>query len=229
MIPARLGSTRIPKKNIRYLDDKPLIQYPIDLVRESGLFNADEIFINACEPEFAAVAEQFGVNYHKRPHEYSTDTATNREFTYDFLKSNACDFVVMLNTTSPLLRVDTITSFINFVKKDEYDGVFSVVAYRSESFYRDKPLNFDITKKVNSQHLEPVSKIVWALTAWRREPFLRRYENNIEPIFCEGEKISTFEIPEDECCDLDTPEDWNIAEGMIQARKLNASARFMNI
>lgn len=38
MIPARLGSKRISRKNIRYMDQKPLIQYPIDLALDSGLF-----------------------------------------------------------------------------------------------------------------------------------------------------------------------------------------------
>ena len=48
MIPARMGSKRIPKKNIRYMLDKPLIQYPIDLAKESNAF--ESIWINTESP-----------------------------------------------------------------------------------------------------------------------------------------------------------------------------------
>ena len=44
MIPARMGSKRIPHKNIRYLYDKPLIQYPIDLALTSNAF--ESIWVN---------------------------------------------------------------------------------------------------------------------------------------------------------------------------------------
>ena len=42
MIPARMCSKRIPKKNIRYMLDKPLIQYPIDLAKNCGGFEDGE-------------------------------------------------------------------------------------------------------------------------------------------------------------------------------------------
>ena len=45
MIPARMGSTRVPKKNIRLLNNKPLVQYVIDAAKESNCF--DQIYMNS--------------------------------------------------------------------------------------------------------------------------------------------------------------------------------------
>jgi hypothetical protein len=64
--------------------------------------------------------------------------------------------------------------------------------------------------------LEPVEKTVWALTAWKRQTFIRLEQQGICPIF--GGRLGTFSIPKDEACDLDTEEDWKIAEGSIRAR-----------
>ena len=55
MIPARLGSKRIPKKNIRYMGDKALIQYPIDLALKSGAF--ESVWVNTESKELGKVIQ----------------------------------------------------------------------------------------------------------------------------------------------------------------------------
>lgn len=87
MIPARMGSRRIPKKNIRYMLDKPLIQYPIDLAKNSGAF--DSIWVNTESKSLGHTCEKMGICFHERPLELSGDKATNRDFTYEFLKGTS--------------------------------------------------------------------------------------------------------------------------------------------
>lgn len=225
MIPARLGSKRIPKKNLRYLADKPLIQYPIDLASESGCFA--ETWVNTESEELGHLAERMGAKFHRRPAELATDTATNRDFTYEFLQQHPCDYVVMVNTTSPLLRTETIQSFVQYVENNEFETVLSVIAEKAETFFRGEPLNFSTKEKINSQFLEPVEPVVWALTAWRRSSFLAMQEAGQNPVF--GGKLGKFAIPKDESCDLDTEEDWRIAEGILAARSQNLPKRYMEI
>lgn len=216
MIPARLGSKRIPKKNIRYMGDKALIQYPIDLALRSGAF--ESVWVNTESKELGKVIQTMGAQFHERPKELAGDTATNREFTYEFLEKHPCDYVVMVNTTSPLLRQETLDKFMEYVKENDFDTILSVVSEKEETFYQDKPLNFSLQEKVNSQLLEPVEKIVWAMTAWKRKTFMRLQEEGKNPVF--GGKIGKFAIPKDESCDLDTEEDWRIAEGILLSRTL---------
>ncbi len=227
MIPARLGSKRIPRKNLRYLGEKPLIQYPIDLALQIPQF--ESIWVNSESAELGKAIQGMGVQFHKRPEAFSADNCTNREFTYHFMCHHECDYVIMINPTSPLLRLDTVKRFIEFVNEHEYDTVLSTISEKAESFYLGKPLNFNIQNKVNSQMLEPVEKTVWALTAWKRETFMEIEEKGMCPVF--GGNLATFPIPKDESCDLDTMEDWKIAEGIIQARQnsVNHSVRYLEL
>lgn len=215
MIPARMGSKRIPKKNIRILDGKPLIRYAIDTAVESGEF--ESVWVNSEQEKLGAIAEEAGANFHKRPVELATDTATNREFTYEFMEKHLCDYVVMVNTTSPLLRPNTVRTFCELVKTGKYDTVMSTVSEKAEAFYEAEPLNFKVTEKVNSQFLPPVDKIVWALTAWKRDIFMELEDRGECAVY--GGRLGTFAIPKDESCDLDTEEEWRIAEGIMSSRK----------
>lgn len=216
MIPARLGSKRIPKKNIRYMGDKPLIQYPIDLALKSGAF--ESIWVNTESKELGKIIETMGAQFHERPEELAGDTATNRDFTYEFLEKHPCDYVVMVNTTSPLLRQETLNRFMEFVAENDFDTVLSVISEKEETFFQDRPLNFSLQEKVNSQLLEPIEKIVWAMTAWKRETFMSLQEEGKNPVF--GGRLGKFAVPKDESCDLDTEEDWRIAEGILLSRSL---------
>lgn len=225
MIPARLGSKRIPKKNIRYMDGKPLIQYPIDLALGSELF--EEVWVNTESAELGRIVKTMGARFHERPVQLAGDKATNREFTYEFMQKHECDYVVMINTTSPLLRENTVQKFLAFINENDYDTIVSVVAEKEETFFRDKPLNFSLEEKVNSQLLEPTEAIVWALTAWKRETFMKLQEEGKNPVF--GGKLGKFAIPKDESCDLDTEEDWRIAEGILESRKIEREKRYVEL
>lgn len=199
------------------MGDKPLIQYPIDIALNSRV--VDEVWVNTEDERLGAVIQGMGAQFHRRPPELASDTATNREFTYEFMKQHPCDYVIMINPTSPLLRDDTFKSFVQYVKDGDFDVVLSVVSEKEETFFQGKPLNFSLEEKINSQMLEPVEKIVWALTAWKCSYFIGMQESGLNPVFGYQGNIGRFIIPKDESCDLDTEEDWRIAEGILQARK----------
>lgn len=225
MIPARMGSTRIPKKNIRILNGKPLMEYPIDLCKQSNRFSS--IWFNSESLQLGKLAISLGINFHHRPKALSSNTATNRDFVYEFLKTHECDYVVMVNTTSPLLKIDTLNNFLDYINSNCYDTVLSVVNEKTECFFQGREINFPLTEKINSQYLEPVSRTVWAITAWKRRTFIDLQENGYNPVF--GGKIGLFPIPKDESCDLDTEEDWNIAEGLMEARVKKSSYLYYNL
>jgi len=225
MIPARLGSKRIPKKNIRLLDDKPLIQYPIELALSLGVF--EDVWVNTEDKLLGRVVESLGAKFHKRPESLASDYATNRDFTYEFMQNHNCDYIVMINTTSPLLTVETVKSFIRHLADNSFDTLLSTTEEKAETFYRNAPLNFTFEEKINSQLLEPTEKIVWALTAWKRETFMKLQESGKNPIF--GGLVGKYAIPKDEACDLDTEEDWRIAEGILLSRKYPKEKEYITL
>lgn len=215
MIPARMGSKRIPKKNIRYMIDKPLIQYPIDLALKSNAF--ESIWVNTEDIALGNLCKSMGVSFHQRPEELSNDQATNREFTYEFLKMHPCDYVVMINTTSPVLKESTLRNFLQYLRENTFDTILSVISLQAEAFFRGSKINFDGENKIPSQMLSPIEVVVWAVTAWKRETFIRLQEEGKCPVF--GGTIGRFVIPKNEAADLDTEEDWKIAEAALLAQK----------
>ncbi len=227
MIPARMGSKRIPKKNIRYMLDKPLIQYPIDLALQCNRF--ESVWVNTENEELGHACEKMGAKYHRRPAELSTDAATNRDFTYEFLKNHECDYVIMVNPTSPALRQETLERFIDYIEDNDFDTVMSVLSIQAEAFFCGEQINFTGEDKIPSQDLEPIEYIVWALTAWKRDTFIRLQESGQCPVF--GGKLGRFAIPKDEAADLDTEQDWRIAEAALLARRQHDenAAKYMKI
>lgn len=170
MIPARMGSQRLPKKNLAPLAGRPLIVHAIEKCRASGLF--DEIWVNSEHPDFGPIAEAHGARFHRRPEALGNNEATSEQFVTEFLRAHDCDFVVQVHSIAPLLTVADLTAFLTLVRADAHDAVMSVVDENLECLYRDRPVNFTFAAKQNSQDLEPVRRIVWAVTAWRRATFL---------------------------------------------------------
>src|SRR3990167_8295686 len=101
MIPARMGSKRVKNKNLRLINGKPLIQYVLDTVKNLTIF--DEIYINSEHEIFSELAEENNINFYKRPDYLSSDSATNDEFAFDFLKNVKTDVLIQILPTSPFL------------------------------------------------------------------------------------------------------------------------------
>ena len=85
MVPARLNSKRVSRKNIRLINGKPLIGYVLETLQACKQFDA--IFVNSEAEIFGDIAKHYGVNFYKRPSALSSDTATNDQFMLDFMNN----------------------------------------------------------------------------------------------------------------------------------------------
>ena len=141
MIPARMGSTRIPKKNIRLLNGVPMISYIIRAAKAANCF--DEIYVNSESDLLGKIAVEEGVKFYKRPERLSTNSATNDEFTADFMSNVECDVMIQLLPTSPFVSKDDIESFTNKMIDDNLDTLISVTNQQIECVYDGNPINFD--------------------------------------------------------------------------------------
>ena len=110
--------------------DKPLIQYPIDFALNCGQF--DSIWVNTESKELGEACKTLGIQFHERPAELANDKATNRDFVYEFLKTHECDYVIMMNPTSPTLRQETVDGFVKFIQENDFDTVMSVASTITE-------------------------------------------------------------------------------------------------
>ena len=170
MIPARMGSQRLKQKNLRELNGVPLITRAIHKCQAAGVFDA--IWVNSEHPAFGEIAAAEGVDFHQRPEPLGNNQATSEQYVAEFLEQHPCDFVVQVHSIAPLLTVDEIRGFVSALDRTELDCLLSADLVQIECAYRGQPVNFSFAEKTNSQDLEPLQRLSWSITAWRRSTYL---------------------------------------------------------
>lgn len=170
MIPARLGSQRLRKKNLAPLDGRPLIAHAIEKCRMARCF--DEIWVNTESDEIGAIAVQYGAKYHRRPEKLANNVATSEQFVAEFLENHPCDAVFQVHSIAPLLTVQDVQDFVAAYAMGGHDVLLSCIEDRIEVAYQGQPVNFTFAEKTNSQDLLPTQRLTWAITAWKCQSYL---------------------------------------------------------
>ncbi len=168
MIPVRMGTKKILKKNLRLINNKPLVSYIIEAAIASECF--DEIYLNSEDEIFKPIADNYGIKFYKRPDYLATDEATNDDLIYEFLTRVPCEGVVQLLASSPFIIDQDIMYFVNAI--GEYDTLVSVKNIQEECLYRDCPLNYNkVVRALPSQEMLPVSVYACSLMYWKASMF----------------------------------------------------------
>lgn len=223
IIPARGGSKGIPRKNIKLLGGRPLIDYAIAEARAAGADDS-HIILSTDDAEIAQVARDFSrlaVDY-MRPAELATDTAGSREVIIDAMdyadsQGIAYDCVVLLQPTSPLRTAADIVAAVELFAQHRPDMVVSVVEATSNPYYNC----FETDPDSGFLH---ISKGDGLYT--RRQDAPKAWEYNgavyvIDPQAIRRWPLGKFprrmpiEMPRSRSIDLDTPTDWLVAEALI--------------
>lgn len=133
IIPARGGSKRIPRKNIKNFLGKPIIAYSIESAIQSGLFA--EVMVSTDDKEIAEIAKQYGA---KVPFMRSAETANDFASTADVLnevisnyKSLGLEFdnFCCIYATAPLISSKNITDAFQLLQNSEFTAVYPVVEF----------------------------------------------------------------------------------------------------
>ncbi len=139
MIPARGGSKRVKRKNVKEINGQPLISYTIQAAIESNLF--DEIIVSTEDEEIAAVAEEYGAKVpFKRPKELATDTAqvvdvTDHTLNYYEMKNDSFDQLAVLLPTTPLrTATDLKNAYDKFSSESKAEFLMCVTNYQYPPF-----------------------------------------------------------------------------------------------
>lgn len=175
MIPARMGSQRLKKKNLRELAGVPLITRAIRKCHQAGVFDA--IWVNSEHPDFGPIAQSERAGFHQRPEALGNDQATSEQYIYEFLQQHVCDWIFQVHSIAPLLSAPDIRQFVDFAVSSSHDAVLSFVPEQIECAMAGAPVNFTFDAKTNSQELEPIQRITWSITGWRRSAYLAAFES----------------------------------------------------
>lgn len=215
IITARGGSKRIPQKNIKEFCGKPIIAYSIEVALESGAF--DEVMVSTDSEEIARIAKEYGATVpFMRSEETSNDYATSSDVLCEVINrykemGKHFDYGCCIYPTAPFITSDKLTRAMQTIKENNSDSLIPVVAFsfpplRGVVVENDRiHMKWPEYTNSRSQDLEKIYHDCGQFYAFNVDKFM---ENKS---FWKGD-VSYIEIPELEVQDIDTPEDWELAE-----------------
>ena len=211
MIPARMGSQRLKKKNLAPLLGQPLITHAIEECLAAGVF--DEVWVNSENPEFAQFAEEYGVKFYQRPEQLGNSVATSEQFVYDFLKHVECDALIQVHSIAPLLTTEEVKGFVEAFLASDKEVMLSCIQDQIEVAFGDTPVNFTFDEKTNSQDLQPMQRITWSITGWKSSSYIAAVEDG--KIGTYNGKIGFYPVNSISGHVVKTQQDLEIAEALL--------------
>jgi len=158
IIPARGGSKRILRKNIRDFLGKPIISYSITAALNSGLF--DEVMVSTDDFEIAEIARFYGASVpFMRSEDTANDTATTvevlKEVEYGYLKNSAIkfDYICCIYPTAVLLRIADLIKGYRLMIEKKASSVFPIVSF-SYPIWRSIEIIDEQSKLIDSKYLK---------------------------------------------------------------------------
>lgn len=221
IIPARGGSKGIPRKNIKPLNGKPLIYYAIDTARA---ITADEnICVSTDDVEIKSVVEAYGLQVpFLRPNELSTDTAGTYEVLIHALnfyeeQGKQYNTVLLLQTTSPFRTAEQVKEALEIYDKSDADMVVSVKECPANPYYNVFEEDMDgylhvckgdgnIFRRQDAPKVYEYNGAIYIMNADElKRTHMHKMPHRIKFVM---DAKSSF--------DLDTMQDWKMAEMMLK-------------
>ena len=215
IIPARGGSKRIPKKNIKLFLGKPIIAYSIEIAIESNLF--DDIIVSTDDIEIAKIAKDYGAKVpFFRSEINSSDLATTFDVIEEVvneqhLRNQVYENICCIYPCAPLISKELMINAFDIMKLNNFDTVFPIVQYgnqiqralklndnRIEMFYPQ--FQTTRTQDLESAFYDP-GQFYWAQTNQLIKSG-KLFSNNSGFIIIEEMSVQ----------DIDNEMDWKLAE-----------------
>ena len=221
IIPARGGSKRIPRKNIKDFLGKPIIAYSIQAALDSGLF--DEVMVSTDDKEIADIVKNYGAKVpFMRSAKNSDDFATTFDVIEEVIqsyRSHNKDFenICCVYPCAPFVTSKILLKAYNLLIEKKFDSVFPIVSY---GFPIQRALKVDQGK---------VSMIIEDNLNIRSQDLEESFHDTGQFYWCNtkqlliSKKILTqntggVEVSELEAQDIDTEIDWKLAELKYQIK-----------
>lgn len=219
IIPARVGSKRIPKKNIKIFCGKPIIALTIKNLIDSNCF--DRIIVSTDSDEIKDIATKAGAEVpFKRPEDLSDDftpTLPVIQHAINELNLQKSDSkICCVYATAPFLKSNYLIEGLELLKLNDKNFVFSATKFPSNverGFYVNHE-NISIIDEVGQRKRSQDIKEIWYDAGQFYWGTTSSWLSNKEIVSNDSKIIN---IPRKFTCDIDTPEDWDFAEILYKA------------
>ncbi len=227
LIPARSGSKRVPRKNIRVLGAHPLIAYSICAAKDAGIF--DDVIVSTDSEGIAELARHYGASVpFLRPSEIAGDLSPDVDWVEDVLtqmkdRGSTFDYFSILRITSPFRTAATIRR-----AWDQFRGAEGVDSLRAVERCKQHPGKMWI---VTGRRMVPLLALGPAQQPWHSSQYqtlpevyvqnasleIARAQLIFESRTIAGEVVMPFFTEGHEGFDINEEEDWQLAEGMLSS------------
>ena len=213
LVPMRHQSYRVPQKNYRDFNGRPLFYWILATLSRSSLI--DGVYINTDSPVIKKKAPLISkkIRIIDRPAHLCSDMIPMNDILLHDVSCVDADYYVQTHSTNPLLKKKTIeTAIQTLLKARDKDSLFSVTRLQTRLWDQDgRPMNHEVNKLIRTQDLPPVYEENSNIYIFTR----RSIEENKSRI---GKNPILFEIPKNEAWDIDEKIDFKIARCLARLK-----------
>lgn len=214
IVPMKGNSERLSNKNLRPFNGKPLLFWILNTLSKSKYI--EQIYIATDSEEIGKVCKKyFDIKVIQHTKALAGNLVSmNKILGYDIAKIEG-DYFLQTHCTNPLLTTKTIDKAINkFFSLNNFDSLFSITKIQKRIYDNKlKPINHNPNKLIRTQDLKPVYEENSNLYIFSRESFRKNKNNRI------GRHPFLFEIGKNEATDIDSVDDFVLAEQLMKLRK----------
>jgi len=217
LLPMKGNSERIPNKNLKLFNGKPLFHAIIDELNKSKYINKviintdSDLIANSAINTFESL-----VSIHERPINIQGDfVSMNKIIEYDLNNSDS-DIYIQTHSTSPLLSIKSLDTAIEKMisRSKDFDSILSVTKIQTRFYDKDgAPFNHNPKELLRTQDLEPLFEENSGFYIFTKDSFKNAGNKRI------GLSPLMFEIDKIEAIDIDEPSDFIIAETLHKLLK----------
>lgn len=208
-VPIKLNSERLPGKNIkRFTGGEPLISYILNTLLK--VKKIDEIFVYCSSKSIIDFLPK-GVQFLKRDEYYDLSTTPFNEVLVSFCNLVEADTYLLTHATAPFISVDTFEKGIDAVNVNGYDSAFSACELREFLWKDNRPFNYSLDSIPRTQDLDVLLFETCGMYVFKRDLIVRENRRI-------GKKYCPIIVSKIEACDINTEEDFVIADAIFNYR-----------
>ena len=209
-VPIKLNNERLPGKNTKpFTGGEPLISYILRTLL--NVRNIDEIYVYCSDEKICQYLPE-KIRFLKRDPYLDLSSTPFNEVLYSFAKLVPADIYLLTHATAPFMSAESMEKGIEKIISGEHDSALSVVRMQEFLWKDGKPMNYDPLHIPRTQDLPPIYKETCGLYVYNQRLMIEEKRRV-------GDNPFLIEVSDIEACDINTGDDFLIADAIFQMLK----------
>lgn len=206
-VPIKMNNERLPGKNIRlFSNGKPLINYILDTLE--SIEKIDEVYVYCSDEKIQEYLEGYKrIKYLRRDKYLDLSTTSFNEVLTSFSEKISADVYILTHATAPFIRKESFLKGLEAISSGKYDSALTVEKLQEFLWKDGKPYNYDPKNIPRTQDLTPYYIETCGMYIYINS-LIKEKKRRI------GDKPYLIEVDKIEACDINTLDDFNIADAI---------------